>query len=402
MNLISLKDIIPSTDYPIIHDGRILEIDNDRDVNWVFRFNNSLYRLIINSNIQEERWSKIQEFMNTNEFQELMKQGFIPNYELTDMKLEGYLDGDIYKIIDEVYCLYDDFGDNFKTISQEIDCLRLMCKISILLEEFKSEYVLTDVNWFNFGFDHYKPVYVDVGSFSTKKGDWINDHVQKMINKFGLTFKNNWNILLEDINKINIELDKGPWGDYSNAAHLDYEFNIVFNWLKSKKDIKSIIDVGCCSGEFSHLFSKKKYNVIAIDNSEYVLDKLYNNSKNTKIFCVKMDITKKYNSVLGKEWKRKIASDVVFCSSIIHHLYKSGFDFKKQCELWNKICNKYAIIEYINKTDCCIKDWELDEKYTRNNFLISMAKNWKLIDTKSSEYPNRYWYFFEKRLKNNG
>ena len=48
MNLIYLKDIIPCADYPKIVNGKILKLDDGRDVNWCFRYNGSLYRLIIN------------------------------------------------------------------------------------------------------------------------------------------------------------------------------------------------------------------------------------------------------------------------------------------------------------------------------------------------------------------
>ena len=42
---------------------------------------------------------------------------------------------DVYKIIDNVFCVYDDDGDNFRTVSQQLDCLHLACDISFLLEE---------------------------------------------------------------------------------------------------------------------------------------------------------------------------------------------------------------------------------------------------------------------------
>ena len=102
-NMIHLNDITPVSDYPVIIDGKILNIDVERDVNWVFRYNNSLYRLIINSDIQQGRWKHIQEFMKGPEIKELMERKYIPRYEITDLKLEGYESGDIYKIIDEAY-----------------------------------------------------------------------------------------------------------------------------------------------------------------------------------------------------------------------------------------------------------------------------------------------------------
>jgi len=406
-NMIHLNDITPVSDYPVIYNGKILEIDDHRDVNWVFNFNNSMYRLIINSEIQYGRWGRIQEFMRGREAKELMNRGFIPRYELTNMKLEGYENGDVYKIIDNVFCVYDDEGENFRTVGQQLDCLRLVCDISFLLEEMKSSYFLTDVSFFNVGFNYSKPVFIDVGSFSTVGKFWISESIQKMLNfcgnhsghYFNLHFKNNWYNLREDLNKVTIKLEKGEWGEYSNLSHLEYESKIAFEWLESKSDIKTIIDVGCGNGEFSKLFCYKGYNIIAIDYNEYCIDRLYKSSSGMNIFCMKMDIIKDYTSILGRYWKEYISGDVAFCSSIMHHLYHSenNMTFEKQETLWNKIATKYLIIEYIDKNDSCLVDWTFGEDYTKDNFLKSFDENWELLDTKPSEYPDRCWYFFKKR-----
>ena len=337
--------------------------------------------------------------MHTDEFKELMNRGYIPRYELTDMKLEDFPDGDIYKILDDIYCL----GGACKTISQELDCLRVICKISLLLGEMKSPYFLTDVHISNCGFKYSIPMYIDIGSFSTVKVDRMQ-YIQGMLDKFDIKFKNDWNLLLEDINKVKVKLDKGEWGNYSNAAYLEYESTIALNWLNTDKDIKTIIDVGCCAGEFAKLFSEKGYNVIAIDNNEYVLNKLYNESKGMNIFCLLLNVAKNYeinddpaNKCL-MEWVDKIKGDVVFCSSIMHHLYLNGLNFENQVKLWDKICSKYIIIEYIDNNDVFVKEWKCVKKdYTMNAFLNSFEKNWEFIDTKPSEYDNRYWYFFKKK-----
>jgi hypothetical protein len=408
MNTIFLKDIEISSDYPVIVDGKVLEIDNGRDVNWVFRYNGSLYRLIINSDIQQGRWKSIQEFMKGPEIKELMNRKYIPEYELTDLKLEGYENGDIYKIIDEVYCVYDEMGDNFRTISQQLDCIKLICSISFFLEKSNSNYSLTDIGYFNVGFNYSKPVFIDVGSFSTIYYDeWVPDSIQEMLDICGnssnhhlnISFDGDWFNLNEAIDLAEINLEKGEWGGYSNLSHLNYESKIAFDWLDSKNDIKTIIDVGCGNGEFSKLFCNKGYNVISMDYNEYCVDNLYKSSTGMNIFCMKIDITKDYTNNLGSKWKKYISGDVVFCSSITHHLYHSEYNmtFEKQAELWNTIATKYLIIEYIDKKDSCLVNWTFGEDYTKDNFLKSLDKNWEVLDTKPSEYPDRYWYFFKKR-----
>ena len=38
---------------------------------------------------------------------------------------------------------------------------------------------------------------------------------------------------------------------------------------------------------------------------------------------------------------------------------------------------------------------ELDENYTKENFLNSFKDKWRILDEKSDS-PNRYWYLIEK------
>ena len=368
--------------------------DIQRDPNFVFSYAGELYRLIINSDIQSGRWANIQEFVRSPVFQALMEKEYVPRYELTDTWIRDYHPkGDIYKIVDKIYCL----PPEFRTINQKLECVKLACEIHLLLKDVGSPYLLSDINGYQFGFNYYKPMYIDVGSFSTKA--FFVEDLNRILAPLGLGFTD-WESLLDSVNNYNAVLDKGLWGDYGSPACLAYESKIVCDWLSSKKDIKIIIDVGCCKGVFSTIFNKMGYKVIAIDNEEYVLNELYKNSKGTNIFCLHLDVTKNYEGQWS-QWIDKINADVVFCSSITHHLCRAGFYFEEQANLWNKIGGKYLIIEYIDRKDFHVKEWkDVDEvKYTEDRFLQSLEKNWNLLDIKPGEpgAPERHWYFFERR-----
>lgn len=412
MEIIKINDIdkFGNGDYPKIVDGKILHININRDCNWVLYYKGELYRLIINSKKHQiARWENIQEFVKSNDFKSLIENGYVPKLELTDLKLEGFEDGDIYKVEKVFYSCR-----NFLTLNKLLNCLKLLCKIHILLKNNNSLYHITDPHFDNFGFKYYNPLYIDIGSFSIKSKtceNYVNEIITTIFNERIENnllkrdckkpfLSGNWEQFLQTLENFQYNLNKGEWGNYSNSGQLEYESNIVLNWIKNI-NIKSIIDIGCCKGEFAKVFSDNGYSVIAIDNEEFVLDELYKNSKNTKIDCLLLDVIN--SNPPFYDWKSNVKSDVIFCSSIIHHLYRKGLNFKAQEELWNKIGKKYIIIEYIDNTDEFVKAWKekglpIYNDYNIQNFLDSFKNNWEFLDKKQNgKYTNRFWYFFKKR-----
>jgi hypothetical protein len=139
------------------------------------------------------------------------------------------------------------------------------------------------------------------------------------------------------------------------------------------------------------------YGVVSIDNEEFSLNELYKNSRGNRIFCAKIDVVgSRDNAEWWERWDKVVASDVVFCSSITHHLYKSGMDWYKQAELWRDIGKKYLIVEMIDSTDKFVKEWNMGGDYTKEKFLQVLEKDWWLLDTKPSDTVGRQWYFLKK------
>ena len=360
------------------------QVENS-DVNFVFMYQDLMYRLIINSDKEYGRWEKIQEFCKSKVFNHLQVRGLIPVYASTRFKLEGYEQGDIYQIIDVAFIP----GPTQMTPSQRLDCLRIVCKIQIALEDYESSFTLTDVHYGQFGFLWSKPLYIDTGSFS-ERANMLDEHLKPMLDEFGLTFSGDWKRLLHDLYHVKVEIPKGEWSNYDNGA-TRMQSEMTYNWIKDLPHQKTLTDVGCSSGGFVKYFLKKGYSVIAVESDEYLLDKLYCETRGKKVFCRKANIDAGSKSNPGL-----LRSDIVLASSITHHLARQGFAFKQQAELWEAICNRYLIVEFIDRTDVHVCQWkELDENYTKENFLNSFKDKWRILDEKSDS-PNRYWYFIEK------
>ena len=375
----------------------------DRDVNWVFNYNEEMYRLVINSDVQNKRWSQSQEFAKSLIFQKLMEKKLVPKYELTEHKLEQYENGDIYRIKDFVYCL----PNHCRTLSQKLDCIKLVCKIFQLLEEEQSEFILADPHTNQIGFNYWEPQYIDIGSFSpinreNAKENAVNHFSEHMLKEFGLTYKRNWNELIADSEKVELSIPKFFWSDYGDGVD-QREKDIVLPWIESKEEeIKTIVDVGSNAGGFAKLFASLRYGVVAIEEDEYSLNKLYKNSNGKNIFCAKINVLENLLNDWWSSWENLIKSDLVFCSSITHHLYKAGMNFKQQANLWSKLGTKFAIIEMIDKTDIHVKQWDLDNEYTQHQFLLALKADWELLKIKASPTQGRCWYFFRKRDLTNG
>ena len=376
-NFIINSDIIPFNEIKILS----VQAEN-ADVNFVFEYQGLILRLIINSDKEEGRWANIQEFCKSWHFKKLMKHGLIPVHIKTGKKLEGFESGDVY-IVQRVFIP----GSWQLTPSQKIDCLIMMCKIQIALSDI--DICLTDVHWGNVGFLWSRPVYIDIGSFS-ERSSILDMHLPLLLDEFGLTFDGDWERLLHDLYHVKVEIPKGEWSDYDNGAALA-QSEMTYNWIKDLPHQKTLTDIGCSSGGFVKYFLEKGYGVIAVESDEYLIDKLYRETRGKQVFCLKAEINA--GSINKPELFK---SDIVLASSITHHLTRQGFTFNQQAELWEAICNRYLIVEFIDRTDIHVCQWkELDENYTKENFLNSFKDKWRILDEKSDS-PNRYWYFIEK------
>lgn len=377
---------------------------NSVDPNRLFKYKNKLYRIIQNSTIQNARWKYIQEFLKSDNFKTLTELNYIPEYKAANIKLENNLNCDIYEVEKIKPCL----KHNYMITQQKIDLVKLICKINSKLYELNSKFRTPDCHLGQLTFKYYNPIYLDIGSFSHKNEEGSHSKIIKFLNDYNINCKTDrtFKTYLEELNKIKINIDEGKWGKYGDALpktkkeitkNLNQEFKLISEWLDIISNCKTITDLGCNQGNFSQLFAIKGYKILVIDNCEYALNKLYNNTKKLKlpITVALIDVNKDRS-----EWIEESGSDILFLSSITHHLYKQNMKWKEQVELWNKLAKKYIFVEYIDNSDIHVSKWNMENNYNMKAFEKSFSKNWNLIKkTKNSGEKGiqRYWYLFKRK-----
>lgn len=94
------------------------------------------------------------------------------------------------------------------------------------------------------------------------------------------------------------------------------------------------------------------------------------------------------------DWRDRLASDLAFCSSITHHLFRHGMCFQAQARLWKKIARRYLVVEFVSPDDVHLQRWNLPPSYSRQTFLDSLGADWTAAD--SFDVGTRTWYLFKR------
>ena len=196
---------------------------------------------------------------------------------------------------------------------------------------------------------------------------------------------------------------KGTWSDYQNLDNLysvlECNFEEVFTngrferykkILASVKKIapKSVLEFGANSGLFAVAACKFCNSIdryIATDFDNRAIDELYAFIKNNRfkygyllnINPLVMDLTGEYYHRNWKPLTKRIASDVVICMAITHHLILSqGINLRELFKYLKSLSRKYLIIEFMplglwggNEVDSTVPEW-----YTLDWFIECMKE----------------------------
>lgn len=289
----------------------------------------------------------------------------------------------------------------------------------------------------NFLFSHYVNV-VQVNSFTYKinKIFWkkfykikyfffyLNNNLKLLNKSIKIDNKKKFNYFLKKIVNIIKIIDVSPkvsnYSSYYEDKKENYNFLFDPKWGDKQKNVfkiiktyrpKSVLDLGCNTGWFSFLAAKNGASVIAVDNDESCIDKiyLYTKKNNFNILPLVMsfeDLHKhKYGIPVKKNTKSKILfsspisrfqSDMVMCLALSHHLILGNdLSIKKIFEDLSLLTKKYLVFEFVDLNDPLIKKsgnfFQNLEKYNKSNYNLDIInqialksfKNFKIFNSNS-------------------
>jgi len=107
---------------------------------------------------------------------------------------------------------------------------------------------------------------------------------------------------------------------YANA-----KYDVLLGWLKERK-VKTILNAGCGSGEFSFILAKKGYDVVGFD-----LDKDYIDLANKNVKKLKIENCSFVVSGI-EDYKVNKMFDVVIATDVLEHIKDDKKAFKKLVE----------------------------------------------------------------------
>lgn len=415
-------------------------IEGWSDPNRLFVSGTELFRFVPDRS-DNPRWRMTGDFIKSELFKALVQDGLLPDHRPVDLKIAGMPPGQVYKV-ERIspfnYCF--EFNS-----AQLIDAATCCCNIALFLNRSNSPFRLTDSDLMNVTFDYTRPVFVDIGSFSHTfefHGLLLFDAIElglRRENRFedatlsslftGLNARTTEDIhegkrRLHQLEVSGTETEWDQYVDLCNDARRILPNSVeeirpssdeqmrICEWLNGiGGGIQSIIDIGGNDGEFARLFAKAGKDVISVDLSDRASSRGFRNAQRLGlrilflVFSVKDRTSfstpfwayqEEYlnSRYIDLDWRQRLASDMAFCSSITHHLFRHGMSFDAQAELWEKIARRYLMIEFVSPEDAHIQSWKLPQSYSRQGFLKSIERHWRIED--SFEMGTRIWYLFQR------
>ncbi len=217
--------------------------------------------------------------------------------------------------------------------------------------------------------------------------------------------------------KLKLPASKSTWSDYYNeaASRDDYLFDkktILKKWFGAlSAEIRTALDIGSNTGEFSFLLSERGVSVVAVDTDAVCIERLYRHVIETgekNILPLVSDFANPapgigINNEERPSFISRVRPDLSLALAVIHHLaIGKNIPLNLIAEMFaNQTCKK-LIIEFVplsdEKTKILLKAKEIMfDKYTEENFLLEFLKYFELEDKAAIANSGRVLYNFNKK-----
>lgn len=214
------------------------------------------------------------------------------------------------------------------------------------------------------------------------------------------SFRNNPATLLENltelVQRITIPLEKTHWSEYCDE---EVDLSTLDSWMIKRRESyyvlkktqpKSLLDIGSNTGWFSKLAAQNGSKVIAFDNDEPSINKLFLNkgARNLNILPLSMDFrfpTPAYGLGLRCiDATVRFQTEMVFALAVVHHLvFKQHASFKTIADNLSSYTTRWLLVEFIPKEDKYVSKWynENYSWYNLDNFIVALRNHFTEIET---------------------
>ena len=206
---------------------------------------------------------------------------------------------------------------------------------------------------------------------------------------------------------------KTEWSDYysdTNYTNTAFEskINIVDKYISMIKPEK-VLDLGANDGTFSRIAAKYAETVVSVDYDPIAADINYNKLRKDNINNINTVLLDLNNPTPGIGWnnqermsfKERFQTDMVLVLGLMHHLcISNNIPFEYLAKFISEL-GEYAIVEYIPKSDSNVQRLlktrrDIFDKYTQNNFEISLKEYFYIIECNEINNSKRKLYLLKK------
>jgi hypothetical protein len=205
------------------------------------------------------------------------------------------------------------------------------------------------------------------------------------------------------------------WTDYYETGilskmYFDTKVDIVSKWLDEIKP-KQVIDLGANNGQFSLIAALYAKNVISVENEHNCIEDLRTQIREqniSNIDTVIADITQPtpgigWNNEEREPLLQRLHGDMLLALALIHHLcIAANVPLSFVAQLFARITNKYALVEFIPRTDPKVimmlyNRKDIFEDYTEEQFVECFSVYFNKIKIEDCTSSNRKLYLWERK-----
>lgn len=195
------------------------------------------------------------------------------------------------------------------------------------------------------------------------------------------------------IEQIDLCVSRNAWSNYCVDADY-YAFSPSSDWTDKHRTVynvlsqlspKTVLDIASNRGWYSQLAARLGSRVVAFDNDESSITKLYNEAKKDTltILPLVMDLKRAFEThIESPPAVTRFKCDMVLALAIVHHLvFRRNMRFDKIANICAAFSASWLLVEFIPADDFYVRQWwsEKYSWYTVENFVAELRKKFSEV-----------------------